>query len=261
MRANRLNARHGLRWLGEGFAIFRASPVRQLVLSLAFFLGFSVIVSLPLIGFAAIWLLLPALTVGPHAVARTAARSGSDGKLPGWELLLEGFRSNFGAQLRLGAVYLAAMVIVIACTALLDDGRFAQAMIGRARLGPEDLQKPELWRAVMLGAALQTAALGALWYTPLLVGWDRLPVSKAVFFSAAAALFNWGAFLVYGLAITVLFVLVLLLSYGAALLVGGAGAALANTALFASIWTLLPVWFASSYLSYRDVFAPEGDPA
>jgi hypothetical protein len=38
------------------------------------------------------------------------------------------------------------------------------------------------------------------------------------------------------------------------MLFGGGRALQANSALFAAIWTLLPVWFASSYLSYRDVF-------
>jgi hypothetical protein len=53
---------------------------------------------------------------------------------------------------------------------------------------------------------------------------------------------------------TMLFALVLLLALAGAMLFGGARAAQANSALFAAIWTLLPVWFASSYLSYRDVF-------
>jgi hypothetical protein len=41
------------------------------------------------------------------------------------------------------------------------------------------------------------------------------------------------------------------------MLFGGGGAGQANSALFAVVWTLLPVWFASSYLSYRDVFGIE----
>jgi len=250
MRANRLSVRCGLRWIGEGFAIFRASPLRQLLLNLAFFAGFSVVVALPLVGFIAIWLLLPAMMVGPHEAARMASR----GELPRVDVLLAGFRQNFPAQLRLGAVYLAAMVAVVACTIPVDGGRFAQAMAGRTPLEGVEMEDADLLRAIMVGAVLQTAALGALWYAPLLVAWDRLPASKAVFFSTAAALFNWGALLAYAVAISLLFALVLFLAFGAALLAGGVGPAQANGALLAAIWTLLPVWFASSYLSYRDVF-------
>jgi hypothetical protein len=157
-------------------------------------------------------------------------------------------------------VYLAAMALVVACTIPVDGGRFAQAMAGRLVLDRAEMENPDLLRAIFLGAVLQTAALGALWYAPLLVAWDRLPVSKAVFFSTAAALFNWGAFLAYGIALTVLFAFVLLLSFGAALIAGSAGPLQANAALLAAIWSLLPVWFASSYLSYRDVFGAGREP-
>lgn len=151
------------------------------------------------------------------------------------------------------------MLVVLAATALADDGRFAQAMIGRIRLEIGDLQDPGLQRAMLIGAGLQTVLLGALWYAPLLVAWDGLSASKAVFFSAAAGLINWRAFIAYGVAVMALFGFVLLLALGGAMLFGGSGAAQANSALFAVVWTLLPVWFASSYLSYRDVFGEENE--
>ncbi len=231
--------------------VFRVAPVRQLLLNLAFLLVSTVVVALPLVGFAAIWLLFPALMLGPHAVARVSA----GGATPGWEVLLSGFREQFPAQLRMGGMFLAAMVVVLAGTALADDGRFAQAVIGRSRLELGDLQSAELQRAMLIGAGLQTLLLGALWYAPLLVAWHGLSATKAAFFSAAAALINWRAFLVYSCAVMLLFGFVLMLALGGALLLGGSGAAQANSALFSVIWTLLPVWFASSFLSYREIFS------
>lgn len=253
MRANRLPAIRGLRWVLEAFVIFRVAPVRQLLLNLAFLFASTIVVALPLIGFAAIWLLFPALMIGPHAVARMA----SGGATPAPELMISGFRQQLPAQLRMGGVFLGAMVLVLAGTALADDGRFAQAVIGRSRLELGDLQSAELQRAMLIGAGLQTLLLGALWYAPLLVAWHGLSATKAAFFSAAAALINWRAFLVYGVAVMLLFGFVLMLALGGAMLLGGSGAAQANSALFSVIWTLLPVWFASSYLSYRDVFSED----
>jgi NADH:ubiquinone oxidoreductase subunit 6 (subunit J) len=253
MRANRLPAIRGLRWVLEAFAIFRVAPVRQLLLNLAFLFASTLVVALPLVGFAAIWLLFPALMVGPHAAARMA----SGGATPTPDLLISGFRQQLPAQLRMGGVFLGAMVVVLAGTALADDGRFAQAVIGRARLDIGDLQSPELQRAMLIGAGLQTLLLGALWYAPLLVAWHGLSASKAAFFSAAAALINWRAFLVYGVAVMSLFGFVLMLALGGAMLLGGSGAVQANSALFSVVWTLLPVWFASSYLSYREVFSED----
>ena len=251
MRANRLPAIRGLRWVLDAFTIFRTAPVRQLLLSLAFLFASTILVALPLIGFAAIWLLFPALVVGPHAVARMA----SSGATPVPGLLISGFRQQLPAQLRTGGLFLAAMILVLAGTALADDGRFAQAVMGRSRLEIADLQSPELQRAMLIGAGLQTLLLGALWYAPLLVAWRGLSASKAAFFSVAAAWINWRAFLVYGVALMSLFGFVLLLALGGAMLLGGSGAVQANSALFSVVWTLLPVWFASSYLSYREVFS------
>jgi hypothetical protein len=253
MRANRLPAIRGLRWVLEAFVIFRVAPVRQLLLNLAFLFASTIVVALPLVGFAAIWLLFPALMVGPHAVARMA----SGGATPAPELLISGFRPQLPAQLRMGGVFLGAMVVVLAGTALADDGRFAQAVIGRSRLDIGDLQSPELQRAMLIGAGLQTLLLGALWYAPLLVAWHGLSASKAAFFSAAAAFINWRAFLVYGITVMSLFGFVLMLALGGAMLLGGSGAVQANSALFSVVWTLLPVWFASSYLSYREIFSED----
>lgn len=235
--------------------IFRVAPVRQLLLNLAFLFASTIVVALPLIGFAAIWLLFPALMVGPHAIARMAA----GGATPTPDLLISGFRQQLPAQLRMGGVFLGAMVVVLAGTALADDGRFALAVIGRTRLELGDLQSPDLQRAMLIGAGLQTLLLGALWYAPLLVAWHGLSATKAAFFSAAAALINWRAFLAYGVAVMLLFGLVLMLALGGAMLFGGSGVLQANSALFSVVWTLLPVWFASSYLSYREVFSDDSE--
>ncbi len=253
MQANRLPAGRGLRWVIEAFLIFRVAPVRQLLLNLLFLFASTVVVALPLIGFAAIWLLFPELMVGPHAIARMAA----GGEKPTPDLLIAGFRERLPAQLRVGALFLAAMLVVFAGTALADGGRFAMAVIGQSRLEAGDFENPDLQRAMLIGAVLQTVLLGALWYAPLLVAWHGLSATKAAFFSAAAALINWRAFLAYTVTFMLLFGLVLMLALGGAMLFGGGGAQV-NPAVLSVIWTLLPVWFASSFLSYRDVFNETG---
>ena len=73
MRANRLEAAAGLRWIAEAFLIFRAAPMRQLFGGLAFLFALTVAMSIPLVGFGLVWLLVPALVVGPHEIARLLA--------------------------------------------------------------------------------------------------------------------------------------------------------------------------------------------
>jgi hypothetical protein len=260
MRANRLEALAGLRWISEAFLVFRVAPLRQLAFNLVFLFAATLALAIPGIGFVLVWLLIPALMVGPHAVARAASR----GVPPEAPLLVSGFTRDFLAQLRLGGAYLGAMAVVLVATIPADGGRFAQAMLGITRLAIADLQAPELQRAMLIAAVLQTVLLAALWYAPLLVAWKGVAALKAVFFSAAATLINWRAFLVYGAGLLLLFSFVLMLALAGAMLLGGTRALQANSALFAVIWTLLPVWFASSYLSFRDVFeggeAATGEP-
>ena len=250
MRANRLPAAAGMRWIAEAFLIFRVAPMRQLLLGLAFLFALALALSLPVVGFALVWLLIPALMVGPHAIARSAAA----GDQPAADLLLSGFRENFSAQLQLGGFYLGGMALVLAGSAFGDGGRFARAMIGIERLDIESLQSQETLNAVFIATVLQTALLAALWYAPLLVAWKGERPLKAVFFSAVAGLINWRPFLVFAAAMTLLFALVMTLALAAALLLAGGRGQSANTAAFAVLWTLLPAWFASSYLSFRDVF-------
>ena len=254
MRASRLKAIAGLRWVTGAFAIYRVAPLRQLLFNLAYLLALAMALSIPAVGFVVVWLLIPALMVGPHAIARMASR----GAPLGPALLLSGFRHNFAAQLRLGGVYLAGMALLLAASAFADGGRFAQGVIGMTRVELEDLQRAEMQNAMLVVAALQTLMLAALWYAPLLVAWKGLAVAKAVFFSTVAALINWRAFLAYSIGMALLFAFVLMLALAGAMLFGGTRALQANSAAFAVLWTLLPVWFASSYLSYRDVFEVDG---
>jgi hypothetical protein len=241
----------------EAFRVCRVAPLRQLLLSLAFLFALTLVLWIPVAGFALVWLLIPAFVVGPHAVARMAAR----GRRPDARLLASGFRHHFAAQLRLGAIYLAAMLLVLVATLPADGGRFAQTMLGVGHLAAEDLARADLQTAMMIGAALQTALLASLWYAPLLVAWEGQGAAKAVFFSIVATLINWRAVLTYGAGMAMLFTFVLMLALAGALLFGGSQEQQANAAMFAVFWTQLPVWFASSYLSYRDVFSAENAAA
>jgi hypothetical protein len=251
MRANRLPARRGLTWVGAGFALFRVAPLRLLLLNLLFLLLLLFSLAIPLAGFAVAWLLFPALMLGPHALAR-AAEAGTP---PTLQLFWSGFRERLPTLLMLGGVFLGGMLLVVLASSLADGGGFAKAIVGFERLRLIDLKEPALQNAFLTYALLQAGLLSVLWYAPLLGAWRDVPPVKAVFFSVAATLMNWRALLVFGLALSLLFTLVLMLALGTTLALGGPAALERSPAPFAVVWTLLPIWFAGSYASYREIFA------
>jgi hypothetical protein len=96
------------------------------------------------------------------------------------------------------------------------------------------------------------------WFAPPLAAWHATAPAKALFFSAAACLMNWRAFIAYGVvAALVTLALPFLLLSGLMLVSGGALPLPAMSLVFPLLIVLLPSLFASFYVSYRDVFGVE----
>lgn len=256
MNANRVPAAEGARWLAEGLRVLRAAPLQLMLLHLMFLFAVAFTLSIPAVGFAAFWLLTPALIVGPHAAVRAAGR----GARPEFGHLLEGFRAALPAQLRLGAIFFVALLAALAATTLADDGRLFRAMTGIERLRIEDLLEPALHRALLLWAVLETSVLSILWYAPLLVAWHGVAPVKSAFFSAAAIVLNWRAMLALGGALLVALLALSLLALALASLVARSEGARISTAAFAATWTFLPVLFAASWRSYEAIFSAGAAP-
>jgi hypothetical protein len=96
------------------------------------------------------------------------------------------------------------------------------------------------------------------WFAPPLAAWHAVAPAKALFFSAAACLMNWRAFIAYGaVAALATVALPFLVLSGLVLASGGALQVPAMSLVLPLLIVLLPTLFASFYVSYRDVFAPE----
>ena len=87
--------------------------MRQLLLNLAFLFAVTILVAVPVVGFAAVWLLFPALVVGPHAIAR-APRQTARRRIR--TLLVAGIPPEPAGAVAAGRVFLAAMLVVLAAT-------------------------------------------------------------------------------------------------------------------------------------------------
>lgn len=255
MQARIVATARGPGWLAEGWRLFRGAPIGWLAAVFGYWLLMTIVSLVPFVGVPAAALFVPAFSVGFMALARAAAR-----KAPlELGLLFEGFRHEPRAQFSLGVIYLACLALLLAASALADHGALARWMITGQRPDDEVLQSDEFMTALAAAAALYLPVMLAFWFAPPLASWHSTGAAKALFFSVAASLMNWRAFLAYGALMAVVTVLVPLLLASAFTL---AGAALPPAAIviFPLVLFLLPTLFASFYASYRDVFGYDPAP-
>jgi hypothetical protein len=251
MQARIVAARRGARWLVDGWRMFTAAPLGWIAIVFAYWIIMTLVSVLPLVGVAAASILVPAFSVGFMAAARAASRRAPV------ELaaLFDGFRHHLRSQVVLGVVYFACLGLVLAATALADDGALAGWMLAGQRPDDEVLRSEPFLGALAAAATLYVPVLMMFWFAPPLAAWHGSAPAKALFFSFVACLMNWRAFLAYG-ALTGLIALALPLALISVVTLASLQIA-AMSLVFPIILLLLPTLFASFYASYRDVFSVE----
>lgn len=255
MQALQRPARNGFLWLAGGFQLVRRRPAALMAIVSAYWFVVLFVSSLPMVGSLLASLIMPALSVG----VMNACRRAEGGEIPRLDTLISAFRGDAKrtqALLAMGALYLSITLLVLFLTTLVDGGTLMGLMTGR-QVSAEDLQAPAFHTATQLALLLMAPVLMAWWYAPMLVSWHGVPMIKALVFSLIACWRNWKAFLVYGLAGAAFSLPVLYLAALAMMSASvGEGSAIQILFLFA-ILVLAPVYFASFYVTYRDVFTTE----
>jgi hypothetical protein len=195
--------------------------------------------------------LKPVFAVGFLAAAWTQERGGK----PSFTQLFRGFQSNLSALVPLGLIFLGGMGIAVMATTLIDGGELIRIMTAQGTVQDEALGSGRPQLAMLFGAACALPTLLALWFAPALVVFEDANVVTAVGTSLRAALANWRAVAVYGLAVFALGGVLPGLVLSIAQLFGQA------TAGLLALFIVVPYLFAfvatlhiSDYVSYRDVF-------
>jgi hypothetical protein len=250
VQARIVGAAQGIRWLGEGWALFRAAPLGWLALACVYLLGTNVLALIPVVGFVAALMMVPALTVGMMAAARAASR----GAQPHVRMLAEGFQAGARTQLGLGAIYFLLSTLVFGAIGLADqEGKLRAILAGRTPAG--ELALAEILLPLAVFALSYAPVLMMFWFAPPLAAWHGTGPAKALFFSFFACLLNWRPFLAYG-AVSAFFALALPLAVLFVLMMASFKVA-AMSLVFPLLLVLLPTLFASFYASYRDIFGVE----
>ena len=257
MQALTLPANRGLRWLTEGFAIFRKKPALLSFLVLGYWLSMAVISAIPLLGQVVSFLLIPAFSVSLMNACRLID---TDQELPP-QVLFSGFHRNLQPLIVLGAVYILASVVVLGLSALFDNGLLFRILVLGEVPGRNELEATSVFVSALLAIVLLIPVVMAFWFAPVLVAWHDMQAGKSLFFSLVACARNWRSFLIYSLAVGVVGVFVPRLVNS--ILGAGEGPNQLLPTMFTVMVSLvlLPTLYASFYVSYRDVFVSLHDEA
>jgi hypothetical protein len=248
MQVSTLPARRGLRWLVEGFAIFQRKPALLCFLVLGCWLAMAVVSAIPMIGRWVSFFLIPAFSVSLMNACRLIDRKEP---LP-QQLLFSGFHRNLQTLFVLGAVYALIMLLIFGVS-LLFDFRLSLDMPAADGTPAGDAPKRAAVSVSPLDLLLVPVSV-VFHFAPVLAAWHDMSAGKSLFFSLIACLRNWRPFLLFLLALlTLTFVGVhVLLVMGS---LSGSSIELLMVMAFVTIsLILLPIWHASFYVSYREIF-------
>jgi hypothetical protein len=249
-------ATRGWHWIMRGVALVGRAPLGWMVVSMTYWLVMVLVSRLPYLGLLVALLITPALAVSFMAICRGLDRGGRGADLT---LVADGFRRNLTALVTLGGVYLAVTLAIFAASGIADGGALARLTLsGRGRAGAEG----GFAGAVALALALSIPVQLAFWFAPVLAAWHGMPAAKALFFSFFAAMRNWRAFLVYAVAGVAALGILMAVIFNVQR--AQAGPQIVPTLVFLLLVAFIPVYYASAYASYRDIFpesAGEGTPA
>jgi uncharacterized membrane protein len=223
-----LDADRGLAWLAQGWRLFRSAPLIWIAISVLIALGVLLLAWIPVVGQLATTLLMiqfaGGLMLGCRALDRGEALSLGH--------LIAGMKSHLSPLMVIGALYLAALFVLIVAVSLVTGG----AVLALLKDGANTGSAVGSVIFALLAAAVFIVPLGmATWFAPALVTLSGVAPVDAMKLSFRGCLRNVLAMLVYGM-------LCLLL------------------ALLASIpaglgWlVLLPILTGSVYAGYQDIY-------
>lgn len=198
MKLKVVPATQGFHWMRSGVQLCLKQPLGFISLLGLFITGAMVLMALPIIGAIAVVMAMPLVWLAFMQASRLALHG--DRITPG--LLIAPLRdpSQRGVWLRLGALYAGATIVVMVLAETLGPsmGELLKA-IEDAEQGSSALDNPVVLSSMLWRVGLTVPVSLLFWHTPALVHWARVPVGKALFFSAVASWRNLGAFGVYGL--------------------------------------------------------------
>ena len=189
--------KEGYVWIRQGFWLFKQNPFTFLMLVFLYIFLVQLSMFIPLIGIIGMMVLTPAISVGFMNACQSVIRK--ERVTPA--IYLSAFR-DYGPKVRsniikLGTLYATLVFLLSLIATQFVDFEKLIPLVTEQKLSSATMVK-ELYMAMIVGAVLYLPIAMLMWFSPMLVVYQNMPISKALFGSWMACWMNRGAFIVYG---------------------------------------------------------------
>lgn len=245
-------ASQGFAWARQGWQVCARQPMAYAGLVGMVIAGALLLAGIPLIGPIVVVGLMPLAWMGfMLATQRVVVQ---ERLTPG--VMVDAVKSpgpTRAAFAKLGIAYVVGTFVVMLLAQLLGPGAEALAeALEQASSTEEVMADPRFVQDMAWRLGLTWPLSLLFWHTPALTLWAKLPLGKALFFSAVACWRNLGAFVVYGASWLVAMMGLALLARVVQETI--AMPMLANMLTFAGVLWLVSCFYASLYFSVVDCF-------
>ncbi|MDR1311605.1 MAG: hypothetical protein LBK01_07020 [Burkholderiaceae bacterium] len=245
------DAASGLRWIREGFQLFRRRPFLFSNLFFAYLMLLFVVGRLPFLGSVLPPLLLPCFAV--FFLQTIHEVSENHRPIRPMRLFSLFSRPVTGRLLALGCLHLISSGIAVYASSLMDGGIFMRTAIGmQQEITPATM--PLLVRAFLVFSVINILTTIALWFVAPLTAWKSMPLGQALFYNFFTLLRIWKSFIVYIVGCLLFGLLIpMLVSTLLDILLGR----IVSQIFAISILMLDVVWvYCTFYCMYVDIFGP-----
>jgi len=234
MEARAVEAGRGWQWIVDGFAIFRKSPLMWIAMIVVVALLWMVSFLIPVLGPLLFNLLSPVIFAG-LMIGCKAVEGGEELELGH---LFTGFKTHATPLVTIGGVYLVGTIVIFGIVFATAGGSMLPALMSKTHSDLETVAAAlrSMALALTIGLAFYVPLIMLIWFAPLLVVFDGLSAVDGMKFSFKACMVNLLPFLIYGIAIMVLWFI-------------------ASIPFLLGLLILVPVLVCSVYASYKDIFS------
>ncbi|HEX7388352.1 MAG TPA: BPSS1780 family membrane protein [Castellaniella sp.] len=195
MQAAILPLNAGWAWIGQGYDLFRRQPMAMLFWSVATSFLINVGALIPILGQVALVILTPLLTFLTLCACRNLDHNVR--MVPGLWFAPLRQTGTAGPLLRLGLAYLSATFGAAAVATLIFWSHLVTTLQAQGDK-PDYAALSQAMTGPLIVFGLFYVVISALfWHTPALVGWHKLPLRRALFYSMVACWRNKFPIVIY----------------------------------------------------------------